>query len=316
MCLTRRGAFCVRACVVCLVCQGFGSGTPAPGYQWNAGVRGKPPFCCRINRGGGPWSVVFYWKSKNSGKPALEFFFSSGHFFFSQAAAFPPERHLKFFHSQSPLKPGPEQRWIDHEAAFALQISTKISCYYNTALDSAAPLHSSFINRGIASALRSSQPTRDRQNTANQEKEDEKKWWQRRRCCLEAWSWLRNKSFVESSSMFSSLTRLRLEQPTEWMSATATPDFWETQNADFIKKKNAKFMRPGVFAWMRDLGLKIWKCIFHCRAGKLKCSTHLSMLTWPLVVLPVHILNFNFDPSLWLFLKNKAHCGPNPAPVV
>lgn len=237
MCLTRRGAFCGRARVVCLVCQGFGSGTPAPGYQWNAGVRGKPPFCCRINGGGGPWSLVFYWKSKNSGNPALDFFFSQGIFFFSQAAAFPPERHLKFFHSQSPLKPGPEQRWIDHEAAFALQISTKISCYYNTALDSAAPLHSSFINRGIASALRSSQPTRDRQNTANQEKEDEQKWWQRRRCCLEAWSWLRNKSFVESSSMFSSLTRLRLEQPTEWMSATATPDFWETQNADFIKKK-------------------------------------------------------------------------------
>lgn len=114
-------------------------------------------------------------KVKKFRKTSSGIFFFLRAFFFSQAAAFPPERHLKFFHSQSPLKPGPEQRWIDHEAAFALQISTKISCYYNTALDSAAPLHSSFINRGIASALRSSQPTRDRQNTANQEKEDEQK---------------------------------------------------------------------------------------------------------------------------------------------
>lgn len=137
--------------------------------------------------------------------------------------------HLKdiwsFSTSQSPLKPCPEQRWIHQEAAFPLQISTKISCYYKRALDWAAPLHSSFINRGIASALRSSQPTWDRQNTVNPEKEDEQKWW-KRSCCLEVWSWLRNKSFVESSSKFSSLSRLRLEQPTKWMSNNCNSNPW------------------------------------------------------------------------------------------
>lgn len=107
------------------------------------------------------------------------FFFSNREFFFLRLQP----SHLKdiwsFSTSQCLLKPGPEQRWIHQEAAFPLHISTKISCYYKRALDSAAPLHSSFINRGIASALRSSQPTRDRQNSANQEKEDEQKWWKK-----------------------------------------------------------------------------------------------------------------------------------------
>lgn len=206
MCLTRRGAFCVRACVVCLVCQGFGSGIPSPRISVKCRSQEKASILLQ-NQGrrvlpalisGVLLEVKKFRKS------------SSGFFFFLRLQ----HSHLKdiwsFSTSQSPLKPCPEQRWIHQEAAFPLQISTKISCYYKRALDWAAPLHSSFINRGIASALRSSQPTWDRQNTVNPEKEDEQKWW-KRRCYLEVWSWLRNKSFVESSSKFSSLSRLRLE---------------------------------------------------------------------------------------------------------
>lgn len=249
MCLTRRGAFCVRACVVCLVCQGFGSGTPSPRIsvkcrsqekasillqnQWRR--RALPALICGV-----------LLEVKKFRKPSSGIFFSTGNIFFFLRLQ---PSHLKdiwsFSTSQSPLKPGPERRWIHQEAAFPLQISTKISCYYKRALDSAAPLHSSFINRGIASALRSSQPTRDRQNTANLEKEDEQKWWKRRRCCLEGWSWLRNKSFVESSSMFSSLSRLRLEQPTEWMSCNSNP--WLLRDSKcwvHLKKKMQNLWKP------------------------------------------------------------------------
>lgn len=102
MCLTRRGAFCVRACVVCLVCQGFGSGTPSPRIsvkcrsqekasillqnQWRR--RALPALICGV-----------LLEVKKFRKPSSGIFFSTGNFFFfPQAAAFPPERHLKFFH--------------------------------------------------------------------------------------------------------------------------------------------------------------------------------------------------------------------------
>lgn len=272
MCLTRRGAFCVSMHCV-----------PGVPRLWQCNTSPRISVKCRSQEKA---SILLQNWWRRSALPALIcgvlledkkcrksssgilFFFSSGNFFLLRLQP----SHLKdiwsFSTSQSPLKPGPERRWIHQEAAFPLHISTKISCYYKRALDSAAPLHSSFINRGIASALRSSQPTRDRQNSENQEKEDEQKWCKRRRCCLEVWSWLRNKSFVESSSMFSSLSRFRLEQPTKWMSATATPDFWETQNAEFIKKKkNCKIYET-------------WSLWLNERSGFKNMEMHFSWQSW------------------------------------
>lgn len=64
---------------------------------------------------------------------------------FSQTAAFLPERRLEFFHfSVSPKAWSRAEVDIHQETAFPLQISTKISCYCNKPLDSAAPLHRLF----------------------------------------------------------------------------------------------------------------------------------------------------------------------------
>lgn len=160
MCLTRMRAFCANACVVCLLCKGSqpAAGEHQPwGHQWNAGVRKKPLLCSRINRRRAlPTliTVVFYSKSKNTGHPALRLFLRL------QPSCL--KDVWSFSTSQSPLKPGPEQRWIHTRKRFRFLL--KFLVIATNHLIQQHHFTGFFKNRGIASALKSLQPTWDRQS--------------------------------------------------------------------------------------------------------------------------------------------------------